>query len=130
MIGAATASPLAGQEESFRAPFEERGHDVSALFYFGESLLLPAYRGHGLGHAFFDSREAAARAAGASAACFCGVVRPASHMLRPEAARDLSPFWRKRGYAPLEGLIAHYHWKDIDQAIETDHPMQVWHRSL
>jgi len=130
IIGAATASPMAGQDASFRAPFEDRGHDIAALFYFGESLLLPAYRGHGLGHAFFDSREAAARAAGASAACFCAVVRPADHALRPGGARDLAPFWRKRGYSPLEGLVAHYDWKDIDQPMETNHPMQVWHRSL
>lgn len=130
IVGAATASPMAGQASAFRAPFEKQGHDVAALFYFGESVLLPAYRGHGLGHAFFDAREAAARAAGAGAACFCGVIRPADHALRPADARDLAPFWRKRGYAPIEGLIAHYDWKDIDQAMETSHPMQVWHRTL
>lgn len=130
IVGAATASPMAGQEAAFRAPFEQRGHDVARLAYFGESVLLPAYRGHGLGHAFFDAREAAARAAGARSACFCGVIRPADHDLRPADARDLGPFWRKRGYAPLEGVIAHYDWKDLDQPGETPHPMQFWHKNL
>jgi GNAT superfamily N-acetyltransferase len=130
IIGAATASPMAGQAEAFRTPLEALGHDTAGLFYFGESVLLPSYRGHGLGHAFFDAREAAARAASASAACFCGVIRPADHPLKPSEARDLGPFWRKRGYAPVEGAIARYDWQDIDQAEETSHPMQFWHRTL
>jgi len=130
IIGAATASPMAGQDEAFRKPFEERGHDVARLFYFGESVLLPDYRGHGLGHAFFDAREAAAREGGARAACFCGIIRPADHPLRPAGARDLGPFWRGRGYAQVEGVMAHYDWKDIDQPGETSHIMQFWHRAL
>lgn len=130
IVGAATAAPMSGQEAAFRAPFETGGKDITTLFYFGESVLLPAYRGHGLGHAFFDAREAAARTAGANAACFCGVIRPVDHALRPTNARDLAPFWRKRGYAPVEGLIGHYEWKDIDQPTETSHPMQFWYRAL
>lgn len=130
IVGAATASPMAAQDPAFRRPFEARGEDVARLFYFGESVLLPDWRGHGIGHAFFDAREAAAREAGALAACFCAVVRPPDHPLRPAQARDLGPFWRKRGYAPAEGAIAHYDWKDIDQPGETSHPMQFWHRRL
>jgi len=130
IVGAATASPMSGQDAAFRIPFEERGHDVARLFYLGESVLLPDYRGHGIGHGFFDAREAAARAAGAQAACFCGIVRPADHPLRPAEARDLGPFWRARGYAPVEGVMARYDWKDIDQPEETSHPMQFWHRTL
>jgi len=130
IVGAATASLMAGQEEAVRAPFEAAGHDVARLAYFGESVLLPSYRGQGIGHGFFDHREAAALTIGADAACFCGVVRPLDHPLRPAGTRDLGPFWRARGYAPIEGMIAHYDWKDIDQPAETRHPMQFWHRTL
>jgi GNAT superfamily N-acetyltransferase len=72
-VGAATASPMMAQKPEFRAPFEERGLDCSSLFYFGESVLLASYRGQGIGHAFFDHREAQARACGAKAACFAAV---------------------------------------------------------
>lgn len=130
IVGAATASPMAGQDTYVSEPFRDAGHDVGTLSYFGESVLLPAYRGQGLGHAFFDHREAAARASAAMAACFCGVIRPADHPLRPQGGRDLAPFWRARGYAPLDGMVAHYDWKDIDQLEETSHPMQFWHRTL
>ena len=130
IVGVATASPMSGQHGAFRSPLEALGHDVSQLFYFGESVLRPAYHGQGIGHAFFDAREAAARTAGAQAACFCAVVRPADHPLKPAHARDLTSFWRKRGYAPLDGVVAHYDWKDIDQPEESSHPMHYWHRTL
>lgn len=130
IIGVATASPMAHQDEAARKPFEDAGHDVATLSYFGESVLLPSYRGKGIGHAFFDHREAAARKAGFAGACFCGVIRSPDHPLRPQDARDLGPFWRARGYEQLDGMIAQYDWKDIDQAEESRHPMQFWHRLL
>jgi GNAT superfamily N-acetyltransferase len=130
IVGAATASPMMGQEQALRGPFEQAGHNPAELYYFGESVLLPDYRGQGIGHEFFDRREAGARAAGANAACFCAVIRPADHPLRPAGTRDLAPFWRSRGYAPLNGMIAHYDWKDIDQPDETSHAMQFWYRRL
>ena len=130
IVGAATASAMASQDEAFRLPFEQRDMDISTLYYFGESVLRADYRGQRIGHAFFDGREAAAREAGASAACFCAVIRPQDHAFRPAGARDLSSFWRKRGYAPIDGLIASYAWQDIDQASESQHDMQFWYRAL
>lgn len=130
IVGAATASAMGGQDEAVRAPFEQRGMDISTRYYFGESVLRSDYRGQRIGHAFFDAREAAARDAGALAACFCAVIRPQDHVQRPTDARDLTGFWRKRGYAPIEGLIATYDWKDIDQASESQHEMQFWYREL
>lgn len=130
IVGAATASPMTGQKPAVRDPMQAAGYDAATLFYFGESVLLPGYRGRGIGHAFFDHRETAARAAGATAACYCGVVRPTDHPLRPADARDLSPFWRARGYAPVEGAVATFTWRDIDQSAETAHPLQFWAQTL
>lgn len=130
IVGAATASPMAGQKPEFRQPFEQCCMDTAKLFYFGESVLLKGYRGLGIGHGFFDAREDAARAAGANAATFCAVIRPAGHPLRPGEARDLHPFWRARGYAAVDGLTCSLDWKDIDQVEETPHQMQFWMRSL
>lgn len=126
IVGAATASPMAGQDAQVLACFP----DPAEHFYFGESVLLPEYRGRGIGHAFFDHREAQARACGAKVAAFCGVVRPADHPLRPAGFRPLDTFWRARGYAPVPGMVSEYHWKDIDQPAETAHPMQFWTRNL
>ena len=58
LVGASTAAPLASQHEEFAAPFRAAGEAVEDIFYFGESVLKAAYRGRGLGHSFFDGREA------------------------------------------------------------------------
>ena len=130
IVGAATASPMASQKGAFREAAENHGLHVDRLFYFGESVLLPEFRGQGIGHSFFDAREAAACAAGATAAVFCAVIRPEGHPLKPGSARDLAPFWRARGYAAVDGLTCYFDWKDIDQPTETQHVMQFWMREL
>ncbi|MBY6141099.1 GNAT family N-acetyltransferase [Leisingera daeponensis] len=130
LVGASTGAPLADHADDFAAAFEGTGVDLNDVFYCAESVLLPEYRGHGVGHGFFDAREAHARKHGFSKTAFCGVQRPADHPLRPADYAPLDPFWRKRGYAPLEGAIAHFSWKDVDQAEETRKPLQFWIRDL
>ncbi len=130
VVGAATASPMMAQKPEFRAPFEERGLDCASLFYFGESVLLASYRGQGIGHAFFDHREAQARACGAKAACFAAVVRPDDHPDRPADYVPLDAFWRKRGYAPVEGFITELPWKDHREVEESPKPMRYWLREF
>lgn len=131
IVGAATAAPMADHASEFAAPFAERGIDIAHLYYFGESVLLPEWRGHGTGHAFFEAREAAARSHGFATACFCAVVRPADHPLKPTDYRPLDAFWTKRGYARVEGLVASYPWADIgDGGREVAHDMQFWMREL
>jgi GNAT superfamily N-acetyltransferase len=115
LVGASTGAP--------GIPLEE-------IFYCAESVLLPAYRGQGLGHRFFDLREAHARALGRRHAAFCSVIRPETHPARPPDARKNDAFWRKRGYAPLPGAIAQFSWKDLGEAEETRKPLQFWMRAL
>jgi GNAT superfamily N-acetyltransferase len=131
IVGASTAAPMRGHADEFAAPFEKAGYDLDKIFYCGESVLLKSHRGHGLGNAFFDQREAQARRLGGfTHSTFCRVVRPDDHALKPADYRPLDPFWKKRGYAPVDGLLAKYQWKDIDQAEETDHQMQFWMKAL
>ncbi len=130
VVGASTAAPLAHEHAPIRAPFEARGDDVGSIFYLAESVLLPAYRGRGVGHAFFDEREAEARRLGYAEAVFCAVIRPADHPLKPADYRPLDPFWRRRGYAPLEGVVCYFPWQDVGEAEETEKPLQFWGRRL
>jgi GNAT superfamily N-acetyltransferase len=128
IVGAATASPMDTSKAEFRAPFEERGIDTARLFYFGESVLLPAYRGQGIGHAFFDHREAHAAACGATATHFAAVIRPADHPARPAGYVPLDRFWRGRGYAPLPGFVTELAWKEHGETAESVKSMQYWLR--
>lgn len=130
LIGAATAAPMEDHAAEFAAPFQARGYDLSTILYFGESVLLPDYRGHGLGHAFFDGREAHARALGRDHTTFCAVVRPTSHPARPADYSPLDSFWRKRGYGLLDGITTSFSWKDVGEPAETEKPMQFWMKTL
>lgn len=130
LVGASTGTPMLDHAEDFAKALSSLEVPLRDIFYCAESVLLPEYRGTGVGHAFFDAREAHARKLGATHSAFCGVVRPADHPLRPADHRPLDGFWRKRGYAPVEGAVACYRWKDLDQPGETDHDLQFWMRAL
>lgn len=130
LVGAATGTPMADHAEDFANPFAQTGYSLESIFYCAESVLLPEYRGLRIGHLFFDMREEHARRLGASHACFCAVLRPEDHPMRPAEYRPLNGFWRKRGYAPLPGVEAEFAWKDVDQPDETTHRLQFWIREL
>ena len=131
IVGAATGAPLGDHADDFAKAFEGDAFDITRISYCGESVLLPAYRGQGLGHAFFDGREAHARALGRfTHITFCGVVRPDDHPLRPPGYRPLDDFWMKRGYRKADGLTTTYAWKDIDEAGESAKAMQFWLKAL
>lgn len=130
LIGAATGTPMEDHAEEFAAAFAGTGRDLNAMFYCAESVLLPQYRGHGIGHRFFDLREDHARALGKHSAAFCAVQRPVDHPDRPAGYRPLDDFWRKRGYEPLEGVIAQFRWRDVGEQVETAKPLQFWSRDL
>lgn len=131
VIGAATAAPMIEHADEFGAPFKAAGYNLNDVFYCSESVLLNSYRGKGLGHAFFDHREAhAAKLGGFIHSTFCRVIRPDDHPLKPKTYRALDGFWTKRGYRPVDGLVATYPWKDIGDSEESDHKMQFWMKAL
>lgn len=130
IVGASTASPMSAQESEICEPVQSYGLDTSKIFYFGESVLMPEYRGQGLGHAFFDQREAHARSCGARYAMFAAVIRPQGHPARPAQYRPLDTFWRGRGYDKVEGLACEMEWQDIGHEAETRKQLQFWMREL
>ena len=131
VIGASTGLPLAHEPPTLTDAFTAHGFDVARVFYFGELVLLPEYRGHGIGVAFFREREAHARSLGRfDCAAFCGVVRPTDHPRRPTDHVPLDAFWRKRGFAPVPGMVGSISWRDLDEAAESAKPMQFWVKQL
>lgn len=130
-VGCATCLPLADADRAIQDPFAARGWDPARFFYFGESVLLPAWRGQGTGVAFFTAREAHARAVSdCGFATFCAVRRGPDHPLRPAGATSLHGFWRKRGYAPVDGLACTMSWKQRDSAGETANTLDFWLKPL
>lgn len=130
VVGASTGVPLADEDAAFRAPFEAHGLDPARVFYCGESVLLPAYRGQGIGHAFFDRREAHARALGGfDCTAFCAVDRSDDDPRRPPGHRGNDAFWRRRGYARRDGMAMQLSWNEPGRG-EVAHTLTFWLRAL
>jgi GNAT superfamily N-acetyltransferase len=131
VVGASTCLPLSEASQDVQAPFALAGLNLNDFFYFGESVLLDAYRGQGIGVKFFELREARARALGAARFCaFCAVRRSPDHKLRPPGAGTLDGFWSQRGYVRHSTLSAEMSWKDIDEPAESAKTMIFWMKSL
>jgi len=124
-VGATTGMPLNAESGEIQQPFIERGLNIDEIFYFGESILLPEYRGRGLGHLFFDVREKHALENGFLTTAFCSVVRPEDHELKPADYRSNNEFWTKRGYQQQD-YSCRMSWLDRNETQETEKELLFW----
>ncbi len=131
IVGASSALPMVDETEAFIRPFIANDYDPARVFYCAESVLLPEYRGKGLGVRFFDEREAHARSLGGfDWITFCAVQRPADHPRRPAGYQPLDAFWTRRGFKKHPELATTYTWQDLDETQETAKPMVFWMKRL
>jgi GNAT superfamily N-acetyltransferase len=132
VVGVATALPLLdhGDAQALAPALRQSGYDPEQTYYFGESVLQRAYRGRGIGHAFFDAREQAARELGFSLAAFCAVERPVDHPARPHDYVPHDAFWTRRGYVRRADLVARFAWRDLGESHDSTKPMVFWLKEL
>lgn len=130
VVGASTVIGLWESELAFQSPFLERSVDVKSVAYFGESVLAKSFRGHGLGHRFFDEREAHARGLGCTSAAFCAVARSPNDPRAPSGYHPHDGFWTKRGYVKDEGLRCELAWREVGDAEATKKQLVFWSRQL
>lgn len=131
IIGATTSILAAEEEENFKQPFIQHGLNPREVFYFGESVLLPEYRGKGFGKLFFQERENYARSLPeVRVLSFCAVERAVDHPLRPENYLPLDAFWSMMGFHKEPGLNTTYSWKDRNDKNETSKRMQYWLKTI
>lgn len=130
VVGASTAMPLCSHSELTSPDFALLNVPPQSVYYFGESVLLAPYRGQGVGHRFFDEREAYGLNLGFDWAAFCAVERPVDHPMRPSNYVPHDAFWGKRGYQRHPELVTHFGWKDVGDDQETSKPMVFWLKKL
>lgn len=123
IIGVSSCIPLIEADPAFQEPFRAAGYDLAKIGYFGESVLLPEFRGLGVGHLFFDLREDWAKRHDFDITTFCAVVRPDDHPARPQNYRPHDAFWTKRGYQLHDDLIATLDWPEISDPTESSNPV-------
>jgi GNAT superfamily N-acetyltransferase len=130
VVGASTGIPLIYETEQCKAPFQKANIHLNDVFYCGESLLLPAYRGRGIYHHYFTEREAIARAHNCTMTTFFAVNRPEDHPRRPANWRPLNDFWNSQRYTKHPKINTTYQWKDLDEESESPKPMIAWIKNL
>lgn len=130
VVGASTALPLAQHSDEVVPPLLAAGYPAAAVYYLGESVLEPAYRGRGLGRAFFAHRERRARELGFRVAAFCAVERPPDHPRRPPGYRGHEALWARCGFVRRPDITATFSWRDLDEPTESPKPMTFWLKDL
>jgi GNAT superfamily N-acetyltransferase len=130
VVGASTAMPLVQHSDEVVPPLTRAGFAPDQVYYYGESVLDPAYRGHGLGAVFFVERERRARALGFRVATFCAVDRPPGHPRRPPAYVVPGALWRRHGFVRRPDIVGEFSWRDVGDAGETTKPMVFWIKEL
>ena len=130
VVGISTGSPLTAETDEVKTPFLPAGINPASVFYFGESVLLPEWRGCGIGVDFFRERERYARSlSGIRHAAFCAVDRPADHPRHPVNYVPLDAFWTKRGFTKT-GLQTRFTWKEIGETVATPKTLTFWMKRL
>jgi len=129
VVGATTCIPLADEGREFQEPFIKAGWEVNDVCYFGESILLPQFRGRGIGREFFKRREAHAQRHRFKWTAFCAVDRAQDHPLRPAGYRPLDEFWISQGYTKQPGLKATFVWKETGEPAESPKSLTFWTKS-
>jgi GNAT superfamily N-acetyltransferase len=130
VVGASTALPLAQHSDDVVPPLVRAGFAPDTVYYFGESVLEHAYRGHGVGSMFFEARERRARELGFATAAFCAIDRPADHPRRPPDYEPPGALWRRRGFVRRPDIVGEFAWRDLGDRDETAKPMVFWIKEL
>lgn len=131
VVGVSTGLPMAEADADFQSPFLKSGYAIQRIFYFGESVLKPEYRGAGVGSRFMKERETHARSLGGFEGCtFCAVQRDAADLRRPAGYRDLHAFWRKYGFVEKPELETRFIWKEIGEDHESPKRLRFWLKSI
>jgi GNAT superfamily N-acetyltransferase len=131
VVGASLGIPLELENENVKKAFKERELDLGSIYYFAESALLKKYRGRGIGHHFFDEREAhVQKLKKFKQICFCCVIRPENDPRQPDDYIPLDDFWRKRGYVKNSEMVFSMSWKDIGKKEKQEKTFAFWMKDL
>lgn len=131
IVGASTSILLSEGDEDFKRPFLNTKFNLDEIVYFGESVLLPDYRGRGLGRQLLQLRENfATMIPGVKYCAFCSVIRSPEDPRKPKNYRSLEDFWQRYGYRKESHLKAKYKWLDLGEKEQSEKEMQFWIKEL
>jgi len=131
LVGASLGYPLSLENSEIQRPFKEKHLETDYYYFFGESTLLKQYRGRGIGHHFFDAREAhVSHYQKYKHICFCVPEDLETNPERPKDYIPLSDFWRKRGYIQFPDMKSTLSWKRVGETQQAEKTLCFWIKDL
>ena len=127
IVGASTGNAMENEMGEVAKPFVEAGYDTNDFYYFAESVLLPEYRGQGIGKDFMQARLNKAAEQKKKYAAFCSVMREG---VAPQNYNSPEYLWKKQGFEKHPELVSYFSWKDIGDEVETRKPLVYWLKKL
>jgi GNAT superfamily N-acetyltransferase len=118
MVGAATGMPLRYENDGLIAPFKGSSYSVDELFYVGELLFYPEYRGCGLGIRLLMQIEEYVRSLDYRYLTCATVVRPDHHALCPESYIKIDRFLVRTGFIMFPDVTTIFAWKETDERVQ------------
>jgi len=129
-IGAVTGVSLSAEPADFTAPFAAGPYPLDTIYYLGEVLFLPGYRGQGLGSQLLKELADHVRSLGRYRYLACAtIVRPEDHPLRPSDYHPIDGLLIRAGLIKHPELYVTLPWPDLDGNV-TDNTMVFWIKEL
>lgn len=130
IIGAATGNSLVREVDEIKQPFLDNNWKIDEIYYFAESVLLPEWRGYGIGKEFMQRRiDYAKRNMEIKYLAFCGIERGDDYLV-PPTYRNPEFLWKNFGFEKHPELVSWFSWKDIGDKEEKKHPLVYWIKKL
>lgn len=130
IIGAVTGVPLSGEPAAFTASFAAGPYPLDTIYYLGEVLFLPGYRGQGLGSQLLKELADHVRSLGRYRHLACATIeRPEDHPLRPSDYHPIDGLLIRAGLIRHPELHVTLPWPDLDGNV-TENTMVFWIKEL
>jgi GNAT superfamily N-acetyltransferase len=131
IVGMSTGLPMDEEPTALKKLLIEHDHRPADYYHFGEALLLKPYRGRGIGHHFFDLREAHVKHLKKYRhIALSTVVRPNDHPKRSRDYLEIENLWRKRGYVEQQRFKKEAAWPDIGETRSSKKEIALWVKDL
>ncbi len=130
IAGLSTGIPLLFDTEPFKKPFIDNCINIERVFYLGETLLLPEYRGKGIYRHLFAKREAMALEHGYSICAFISVERSPDDPRQPVNYMPLDAVWQHFGYKKHPELSLEFEWRDVGENNSSKKKLVYWIKEL
>jgi GNAT superfamily N-acetyltransferase len=117
VVGILTGAPLQAFPEmanNIQSMFSDAKANLDGYYYYGDVIVSPQYRSHGLATRLFSEFDAAIQQWGFKSACLLTIVREDNHPLKPKNYKVINSLWKHLGFLRTHVMIK-IHWPTIQE---------------